>query len=378
MNDDPQPMPPLSHIPPEILCAQDYEHLAPRFIAAAHHAYITGGSGAEATLRANREAFDGVHILPRLLRDLSAGHTRLTLFGRSLRHPILLAPLAFQTLVHPRGERDTARAAEATDTCLVASTLSSFVLEDIAAGTRGEKWFQLYFQPRRESTLDLVRRAEAAGYDAIVVTVDAPVQSSSLRARRAGFRMADDMRPANLAHHAQAGQVALSREQSMIFQGLMSEAPTWDDLDWLLGQTALPLIVKGVLRADDARALQARGVAGIVVSNHGGRALDGVPASLTALPRVRAAVGADYPVLLDSGIRSGGDVFKAIARGADAVLVGRLQAHALAVAGALGLAHLIRLLREELELCMALAGCATLDDIGADCVGDRTDGQPPC
>lgn len=164
----------------------------------------------------------------------------------------------------------------------------------------------------------------------------------------------------------------------MVFQGPMSEAPTWDDLDWLLEQTTLPVFTKGVLRADDARALEARGVAGIVVSNHGGRSLDGVPASLKALPRVRAAVGAGYPVLLDSGIRSGSDIFKAIAGGADAVLVGRLQLHALAVAGALGLAHLIRLLREELELCMALAGCATLADITPDCIDQETDRRAPC
>ncbi len=372
------PSPPLARIPPDILCAQDYEALAPRFIAPGAHAYIAGGSGDESTLRANLEAFASVRILPRLLRELTTGHTRLELFGRRLRHPIVLAPLAFQTLAHPHGELDTARAAQATDSCLVASTLSAFPLEEIARHNRGENWFQLYFQPLREATLDLVRRAEAAGYAAIVVTLDAAVQSPSRRALRAGFRLPPDLAPANLRAHPRPAQVTLPAGQSLIFQGLMREAPTWADLDWLLAQTRLPVLVKGVLRADDAGALKARGVAGLIVSNHGGRSLDGVPASLAALPRIRAAVGPDYPLLLDSGIRSGTDVFRAIALGADAVLVGRLQAYALAVAGALGVAHMLKLLREELELCMALSGCVTLADIDADAVAFPASLESPC
>lgn len=365
------PRQPLTRIPPDILCACDYEALAPRFLLPAHQAYIAGGSGFETTLRANRAAFDAVQILPRLLRDVTAGHTRVSLLGQDLPHPILLAPLAFQTLAHAGGELETARAAEATDTCLVASTLSSHPLEDIAAASRSGKWFQLYFQPLRESTLDLVRRAESAGYRTLVVTLDATVQSPSLRARRAGFAMPANVSPANLAHHAQAPQVAIERSQSLILQGVMREAPTWHDLEWLLQQTRLPVIVKGVLRPDDALALKQSGVAGVIVSNHGGRSLDGAPASLDMLAAVRRAVGEAYPVLLDSGVRAGSDIFKAIAIGADAVLIGRLQVFALAVAGALGVAHLLKLLREELELCMALAGCPTLADITANCILQR-------
>ncbi|MCB1961098.1 MAG: alpha-hydroxy-acid oxidizing protein, partial [Rhodocyclaceae bacterium] len=275
----------------------------------------------------------------------------------------LLAPVAYQALAHPGGERESARGAAAADACLVSSTLASTPLEEIARASEGDKWFQLYFQPQRATTLDLVRRAEAAGYRALVVTLDAAIQSPGRAARRAGFALPAQVRAENLRDYPAPPQVALSPDQSLILQGMMREAPTWRDLDWLLEHTGLPVLVKGVLRPDDAQALRRAGVAGVVVSNHGGRALDGVPASLAALPDIRRAVGDDYPLLLDSGIRAGSDVFAALALGADAVMVGRLPVYALAVAGALGVAHLIRLLREELEMCMALAGCATLKDI---------------
>ena len=261
------------------------------------------------------------------------------------------------------GELESARAAHATDSCMVSSTLSSCRLEDIARVAGPQRWFQLYFQPRRDDTRELLARAEAAGYGAIVVTLDAAIQAASLRALRAGFRMPADCVAANLRDHPAAGKVALDAGQSRIFQGVMADAPTWRDLEWLLAETTLPVWVKGVLHPHDARALHQLGVAGLVVSNHGGRGLDGAPASLDALPAIRAAVGAGFPLLLDGGIRSGSDVFKALALGADAVLVGRLQMYALSVAGALGVAHMITLLREELEVCMALAGCATVADI---------------
>jgi isopentenyl diphosphate isomerase/L-lactate dehydrogenase-like FMN-dependent dehydrogenase len=310
----------------------------------------------------NLAAFARWSVYPRLLRDVRHGHTRLTLGGQAFAHPILLAPVAFQKLAHPSGETESARAAHATDTCLVTSTLSSCTLEDVARVAGPQRWFQLYFQPQREQTRELVERAGKAGYGAIVVTLDAAIQAASQRALRAGFRMPADCAAANLRGTASPSGAAPG--DSLVFQGLMAAAPRMDDLAWLIEQTSLPVWVKGVLHPDDARALQAIGVAGLIVSNHGGRGLEQAPASLDALPAVRAAVGPGFPVLLDSGIRSGSDIFKALALGADAVLVGRLQMYALAVAGALGVAHMVRLLREELELCMALAGCATIGDIG--------------
>lgn len=370
MNAKPQATSTARRLPPGLHCAQDYESLAREAIAWPSHEYIAGGSGSEATLRANRAAFEAHSILPRLLRDATGGHTRFELLGRSLPHPILLAPVAFQKLAHPEGELETARGAAATDTCMVCSTLSSCSLEDVARTAGSEKWFQLYFQPTRAATLDLVRRAEAAGYAALVVTLDASIQAPSIRSLRAGFRMPADVQPVNLSGHPLPPQVTLAPGQSIIFQGMMSEAPTWNELRWLLEQTVLPVVVKGVLHPDDAIALRDMGVAALIVSNHGGRSLDGVPASLRTLPAIRAALGPSYPLLLDSGIRSGNDIFKALALGADAVLIGRLQVYALAVAGALGVAHLLKLLREELEVCMALSGCPTLADIGPELLFD--------
>ena len=321
--------PALTSIPAEIGCAQDYEQLAPRFMALPTFEYIAGGSATGATAASNRAAFGRWSVLPRILRDVGHGHTRLKLAGRPLEHPILLAPVAFQTLAHPNGEIDSARAAQALDAIIVSSTLSSFTVEDIgAAAAPGQHWFQLYFQASRAATLLLLRRAEAAGAGAIVATFDAVIQAPGSRALRAGFRMPPDCVAVNLPPDA-TPPVLLEAGDSRIFKGLMAAAPNWDDLAWLLSQTSLPVWVKGVLHPDDARQAVSLGAAGIVVSNHGGRGLDGAPASLDALPRVRAAVGAGVPLLFDGGIRGGTDIFKALALGADAVMVGRLQMYAL-------------------------------------------------
>lgn len=378
MSDSEIPLPTLKHIPRNVFCAQDYESLAPRFIAEASHAYIAGGCAQEITLAMNRAALEETCILPRLLRDVTGGNTRLKLLGRSLLHPVLLAPVAYQTLVHPLGELETARAAAAMNTCLVVSTLATQTLEQIAQQSGEERWFQLYFQPGRDATVDLVKRAEMAGYKALLVTLDTAIKTPSRRAQRAGFVMPAEIVAANLVNYPEPPPITLERGQSRIFQGVMTEAPTWDALAWLIGQTRLPVLVKGVLHPLDAQRLQAMGVAGLVVSNHGGRALDGVPASLRVLPAIRAAVGDDFPLMLDSGIRSGSDIFKALALGADAVLIGRLQVYALAVAGALGVAHMIKLLREELEVCMAQAGCATLADIGPEMIYREKDEARKC
>lgn len=350
--------PKLTQIPASIACVADYERAAADYIDAAVYEHIVGGSGGEQTVRANVAAFEALELYNRVFINAGKGSTALSLLGRTFRHPILLAPVAQQGLVHPDGERATARAAAAMETSMVVSTLSSFTLEDIAAEGGGEKWFQLYFQTERSQTLALVRRAEAAGYRALVATADAPVQPLSRRAARAGYRPPQGA--PNLRSHAAAAPTVLSPDDSVVFQGMMATAPDWDDLAWLVRETNLPVLVKGVSHPEDGERCVAAGAAGIVVSNHGGRALDGAPASLSALPAMRARLGRQASILLDGGVRSGADVFKALALGADAVLIGRPQIYALAVAGSLGVAHMLRMMRDELELCMALAGLGDL------------------
>ncbi|MEZ5525599.1 MAG: alpha-hydroxy acid oxidase [Pseudomonadales bacterium] len=357
---------PLSSIPSEIICARDYERTAEAFISPDCFAYLSGGSGHEVTLQNNRKAFANLAITPRIFKDVSNAHTQVKILGCSLKHPILLAPVAYQALVHQNGEMATACAAAATDTCLVSSTLSSTALEAVASAAGDERWFQLYFQSRDEDTSALVERAVGAGYRALVVTVDAALQAPSIRAIRAGFQFPEQLVPANLVDQRPVTPPVIeTADQRHIFLSYMQNAPSREKLKRLVDESPVPVLVKGVLHADDARELKALGVAGIIVSNHGGRTLDGAPASLSVLPAIRQAVGDDYPLLLDSGIRSGDDVFKAIALGANAVLIGRLQVYALSVAGPLGVAHMIKLLREELALCMAMAGCASIADIRA-------------
>lgn len=358
----------LNNIPNGIVQASDYEALASRFIEPATLAYIAGGTSHEKTLQKNLDAFDQVELLQRAFVDASHGTTQTTLLGQTLRHPIMLAPVAAQKLVHSQGEVATAQAANALEAGMIVSALSSVPLEDIAQNTQSTKWFQLYFQSRKEDTLNLVRRAEQAGYQAIVVTLDTPIQSMSKGAQQSGFQLPADAQPANLAHQQPPAQVALEQHQSIIFQGMMREAPLLADIEWLKAQTQLPILVKGVMHPQDIADLLALNIDGMIVSNHGGRALDGTPAALNLLPMMREQVGADFPLLFDGGIRSGSDAFKAIALGANAVCIGRLQVYALAVCGAKGVAHLLKLLRDELELCMALTGCPTIQDINQDII----------
>lgn len=298
-------------------------------------------------------------LVPRPLRDLRGGHTRLELFGRAMDHPILLAPVAYQRLFHPDGEVASAMAASAQGATFVISSLASQALEEIAAAARADggpaPWFQLYWQGDRERTRRLLARALAAQCAAIVFTIDAPIRVASLV-------LSGSVRAVNLE-----GGAPPRPAQDSVFEGWMAQAPTWDDLAWLRGQTApagVPLLVKGILHPADALRAVAAGCDGVIVSSHGGRVLPGGLTSGAALAPIVAAVAGRVPVLFDSGVRSGGDVFTALAQGATAVLLGRPYAWGLAAAGALGVARVLRILRDELELTMALTGCARLAEIG--------------
>ena len=352
-------------IPSGLVTLADHEQHARTQLDDNAWAYFSGGAADEISLRANRSAWDALPLWPRVLRPLAGGHTRVPLLGRTLAHPILLAPVAFQRLAHPDGELAMAYAAAALGAGVVLSTQASVSLESVAQAVlpdpgRGPLWFQLYLQPDRGFTQALVQRAEAAGYEALVLTVDAPTSGVRDRERRAGFRLPPGVGPVNLAGLQAPASSPLSPGQSALFDGLLHHAPTWDDIAWLQSITRLPVLLKGVLHPADARQAVSVGAAGLIVSNHGGRTLDTAPATATALPRVVQAVGGAVPVLVDGGIRRGTDVLKAMALGASAVLVGRPAVWGLANAGAAGVAHVLRLLRDELEVAMALTGCATL------------------
>lgn len=374
-------VPSRQQLPPGIASLADHEQHARQHLDDNAWAYFAGGAADEITLCANRSAWDALTLWPRVLRPLAGGHTRIELLGRTLAHPVLLAPVAFQRMAHGDGELATAYAAAAMGAGMVLSTQATLPLETIAQAVlndagRGPLWFQLYLQHDRGFTRTLVERAEAAGYEALVLTVDAPSSGARDRERRAGFRLPPGIGAVNLAQMPSAPPVVLQPGQSALFDALLHQAPTWDDVAWLQSITRLPVLLKGVLHPADARQAASLQVAGLVVSNHGGRTLDTTPATATALPRIVQAVQGALPVLVDGGIRRGTDVLKAMALGASAVLVGRPVVWGLANAGAAGVAHVLRLLRDELEIAMALTGCATLADaspalLGADLEADH-------
>lgn len=346
-------------------CLADYAQRAHALLPAPRWAYLHSGAADELTQRRNAEAFDALQLWPRVLRRIQQGSTHLELFGKRYAHPIFIAPTAFHALAHADAERATAIAAAAMQAVYVVSTQASTSLEDIAAAASGPRWFQLYWQADKDVNLALVRRAEAAGYEAIVLTVDAPIQGSRNAEHRYGFSLPAGIQPVNLLPYADKLTTAgvLAAGESLFQHPLVTQMADWDDVAWLVKQTSLPVLVKGILHPADAQLAVQAGVAGVIVSNHGGRVLDTVPATLDVLPLVVAAVGEQVPVLVDGGIQRGTDVLKALALGAKAVLIGRPVLHGLAVAGATGVAHIVHLLRTELESSMVLSGVATLEDI---------------
>jgi isopentenyl diphosphate isomerase/L-lactate dehydrogenase-like FMN-dependent dehydrogenase len=355
-----------------LLTLDDFEDAALTVLPRLAADYYRSGADDERTLRENRRAFRRWEIWYRVLVDVAERRLGTTLLGAEMAAPILVAPTAYHRMAHPDGELATARAAAATGTLYVVSTLATTRLEDVAGATAGPKWFQLYVHKDRGFTRSLVERAERAGYLAIVLTVDAPLLGRRLADERNQFTLPAGLTMANLTSHAGLG--ATLEEQSMLARYVASRhdaSLTWSDLEWLRSLTSLPLLVKGIVRGDDALRALDHGAAGVVVSNHGGRQLDGAPATIDALPGVVAAIAGRCPVLLDGGVRRGTDVLKALALGAAAVLIGRPILWGLAVAGEQGVERVLTILQHELSTAMALAGCATLDDLGEDLVRRR-------
>lgn len=351
--------PSLQPLPADVGSAADYEAHARGALDDNAWSYLDAAAGGGSTARGNRDAWEAIRLLPRVLRKPGPANLHATLLGRPLPWPVLVAPMALQRLAHEDGELATALASAAQGAGMVLGSQSSVRLETVADAVRrddarGPLWFQLYLLRERAATLELVQRAEAAGYEALVLTVDAAV-----RASRSPLQLPPGVTLANFAPSAADPSTRAD---------LLSSAPGWDDVAWLRAHTRLPVLLKGVLHPDDAREAVRQGVDGLVVSNHGGRTLDGAIATASALPGVVEAVAGAIPVLVDGGVTRGTDVFKGLALGARAVLVGRPILWGLAAAGAAGTAHVLRLLRDELELAMAQCGAGSRADITHDLV----------
>jgi 4-hydroxymandelate oxidase len=325
--------------------------------------YVAGAAGDEQTLRWNREAFQELKLRTRVLVDVSSLDTSVSLLGHTLAHPVLIAPTAYHRLIHAEGEVATARGAGEAKALLTISSFATAPIEAIATATSAPTWFQLYVQPDRAFTRALIQRAEAAGCSALVVTVDTPVLGARNRETRSSFALPEGIQRENLVGISAGAAAAHRPPDGEIYTAVLDPRLTWKELEWLRSIATVPVVLKGIMDAEDARKAADAGVDALIVSNHGGRNLDTVPATITALPRITDAVGSRLPVLMDGGIRRGTDVLKAIALGAKAVLIGRPVLYGLAVEGAAGVARVIDLLRVELQMAMALAGKASIKAI---------------
>ncbi|WP_082310333.1 alpha-hydroxy acid oxidase [Nonomuraea sp. SBT364] len=330
---------------------RDFEDVAREKLDPVYYDYFAGGAQDEVTVRANEAAFRRLALLPRVLRGVERPTLDVTLLGQAASMPVLLAPTAFHRLAHPAGEAETARAAAGAGVIMMAAMLSTVAVEEVAA-TGATLWFQLYIQPDLGFTASLVRRAEAAGCKALVVTVDSPALGRGERGDRNNFHdLPPGLHCANLRGDGNVRQVVLSPEVS------------WKHVDWLRSITSLPIVLKGILHPADAVLAVEHGAAAIIVSNHGGRQLDTTPASVDRLPLIADAVGGRVPLLLDGGVRRGTDVIKALALGARAVAIGRPVMWGLSVAGADGVAKVLTLLRTELLNALTLCGVAAPGEV---------------
>ena len=349
----------------------EFEEVARQRLAREAYDYYAGGANDGITLRRNRDAYADIALHYRVLRDVSARDTSTTILGEKISFPVMVAPTAFHRMACPEGECAAARAAGRAGTIMVASTLSTMTIEEVGAAATGPLWFQLYVYKDRGATKDLIARAEAAGCRALVLTVDAQVWGRREADVRNNFKLPDGLTVANLSEHAKemfpAG-IPGSGLAAYVAQ-MLDPSLSWRDLAWLREQTKLPILLKGIVRADDAKSAVEHGAAGVIVSNHGGRQLDTAPATIEALPRVVDAVNGKIPVLIDGGIRRGTDVVKCLALGAQAALIGRPILWGLAADGEEGAFRVLEMLKAEFDLAMALCGARNVSEIDQSLLG---------
>lgn len=350
---------------PEAFSLFDFEPLAKARMSHAAWEYVNGAAADEITARWNREALNRIRLMPQVLVDVTKLDTRVTLLGHEMPFPILLAPTASHKATHPEGELATARAAGSCGATMVLSTLSNTPVEDVVRTTKNPVWFQLYVQHDRGFTRELVHRAVAAGCQALCLTVDTPVTGARNREQRAKLALPPGVGYPHLAglKLSEDPSLHLARLESSIFSSLLSADLTWKEVAWLQSFAGVPLLLKGILNPADADRAVKEGVAGIIVSNHGGRNLDTMPATADALPGVAEKVAGRIPVLMDGGIRRGTDVLKALALGATAVQIGRPYVYGLGAAGEEGVTRVLKILQQEFEMALALSGRPRIRDI---------------
>jgi len=350
----------------KLVCIQDFEKEAFKILDQNTLDYYKSGADDEITLRENKSAFKRWIIRPRMLRDISTRDLSVEVLGKKIAFPVGISPSAMQKLAHEDGELGNTRAAAAMNTIYILSTIATSSIEEVAkANPNGRKWFQLYVYKDRSQSLNLVRRAEAAGFEALVLTVDAPYFGKRRNNVRHKFHLPSHLRLANFEGtsessvlQAKGGGSALSK-----LDDLMDQSLTWKDVSWLKNNTRLPIIVKGIMTAEDAALALVHGVSGIFVSNHGGRQLDTCLATIDALPEVVNEVKGRCDIYLDGGVSGGSDVFKALALGAKMVFLGRPLLWGLAVGGEQGAKRVLEIMKEELDLTMALSGVASVTSI---------------
>lgn len=347
----------------------EYESRAREVAEAATLDYYDGGSNDEITLRENVTAFSRITLYPRVFRGVGDRDTQTTILGLPASTPIMVAPVALVGMLHPEGEMPVVRAASKAGSVVTLSTFSVTPIEDVVAAAEGPVWFQLYVYKDRSASEALVKRVEAAGCTALQLTADAPILGRREREIRNNFSLPEDLWAPNLTADGRLPMPESRGNKSPFaaaFDALVDPNLTWEDIAWLTSVSNLPVLVKGIVRADDAKRAIDAGAAGVIVSNHGGRQFDTAPAAIDALCPVADAVGDQAEVILDGGIRRGADVVKAIAMGARAVQIGRPIVWGLVVGGEGGVHSVLTLLRDELDLAMALAGCGSIDEISLD------------
>ncbi|NXQ10409.1 HAOX2 oxidase, partial [Peucedramus taeniatus] len=337
-----------------MVCLSDFEAYAKKYLPKIAWDYFAAGADDCTTRDENILAYKRIPFQPRILRDVSVMDIRTKILGSEISFPVGIAPTGFPQLAWPDGEKSTARAARAMNTCYIASTYSTCMLEEISAAAAGHlHWFQLYIQCNRAASQQLVWRAEALVFQGLILTVDLPYIGKRHDDVRNGFRLPPHIKVKNL-----------ERAFEVCKMSLLDPSVTWNDIYWLRSLTCLPIIIKGILTREDAELAVKHGVQGIIVSNHGGRQLDEGPATIDALVEVVEAVRGRVEVYVDGGIRKGSDVLKALALGAKCVFIGRPALWGLAYKGEEGLQDVLKILQDEFRLSMALAGCASISEIG--------------